>query len=45
MVLIRLQFVSRKVKAAIEGGLNVILCIGESLEVNIRREIFYLIEY
>ncbi|KAL1996213.1 hypothetical protein VTN49DRAFT_265 [Thermomyces lanuginosus] len=26
------DFVSRKVKAAIEGGLNVILCIGESLE-------------
>jgi triosephosphate isomerase len=27
------QFVARKVKAALDGGLKVILCIGESLEV------------
>lgn len=28
-----LQFIARKVKAAIEGGLSVIFCIGETLEV------------
>lgn len=28
------QFIARKTKAAIEGGLSVILCIGETLEVS-----------
>lgn len=30
---INLQFIARKTKAALDGGLGVILCVGETLEV------------
>lgn len=33
LIQLRLQFVASKTKAALDAGLNVILCIGESLEV------------
>ncbi len=28
-----MQFIARKTKAALDGGLGVILCVGETLEV------------